>query len=311
MNPKSETAAKWGFVLNPTAGNYFAEKYLEKLKAIIKAKNLDAEVRLTQYKGHGTKLAEEFYNEKFNRIVAVGGDGTINEVASFLIDKPDVKMGIVSAGTGNDTIQLLGFPNRFEDKDWDIFLEGNTVKIDTGVCNGKAFLNGMGLGFDAHVAAQNYTEDGSVKRKGGDKYLYHILKTLLTYKEHTFKILNGREHSESEYFMSTIANGRRFAAKYFITPEAISDDGLLDVCLVKKIGLLSRIRLFMQVPTGTHISDKNVEYFKTDSLKIHFDEKVPFHLDGELFFDKELSVSLKPKSLEIIYNPYGKHYLSV
>lgn len=311
MKTSNETAAKWGFVLNPTAGNYFAEKYEDKLKAVIKNKNLDAEVRITKSKGHGTQLAEEFYNEKFTHIVAVGGDGTINEVASFLIGKPNVKMGIVAAGTGNDTIQLLGFPNRFEDKDWDIFLEGHSVKIDTGVCNGKAFLNGMGLGFDAHVAAQNYNEDGSVKRKGGDKYLYHILKTLLTYKEQNFKILNGKEHSESEYFMSTIANGRRFAAKYFITPEALSNDGLLDVCLVKKIGLLSRIRLFMQVPTGSHLSNKNLEYFKTESLNIRFDKRVPFHLDGELYFDTDLEVSVKPKSLEMIYNPNGKHYLSL
>jgi diacylglycerol kinase (ATP) len=311
MKSTNVQTRNWGFILNPTAGNYFGQKYEDKLREVIKKKNLDADISITNYKGHATQLAEEYYNKGYNNIVAVGGDGTINEVASFLINKPNVKMGIVPAGTGNDTIQILGFPNRFDENDWDVFLEANSTKIDTGLCNGKAFLNGMGIGFDAQVAAQNYTEDGSVKREGGDKYLWHILKTLWSYKENNFKIKNGQVHSECEYFMSTIANGRRFAAKYFITPEAYSDDGMLDICLVKKIGLLRRFRLFMQVPTGSHINDKNVEYFKTDEIKIEFDKSVPYHLDGELFYDSVFNVSIQSNSLDIIYNPQGSHYLSV
>lgn len=310
MNNKQNE--KWGFILNPTAGNYFGEKYLSTVEKAIKQRNLDGEIALTQFKHHATEIAENFYSAGYRNIVAVGGDGTINEIATFLSTKDDVVMGIIPAGTGNDTVQNMGFPNRFRDEDWDALFAKNVIRMDLGVCNGNIFLNGMGIGFDAQVAAQNYDENGEVKKSGGDKYLWHILKTLFSYKENHFTFLNEHIDKSNLYFMTTYSNGRRFAGKYFITPEAVANDGLLDVCLVGKINVFQRLKLFMQVPDGKHMSDKkNVSYFKTKHISIEFDNKIAYHLDGELHFDNQFEIEIIPGQLQVIYKKNGNHFFNV
>jgi YegS/Rv2252/BmrU family lipid kinase len=301
---------KWGFIVNPTAGNHFGEKYLQEINSIIQKRKIVAEILETKHKGHATELAETFYNQGFRNIVAVGGDGTINEVAQFLMHKEDAVLGVISAGTGNDMVQILGFPNRFEDKDWDAFLEKNVIAMDLGLCNGHIFLNGMGLGFDAEVAAQNYLPDGEIKRGGSDKYLWHILKTLLLFKEKVFKLQVNNKFEQKTSFMTTISIGRRFAAKYFITPTAIANDGLFDVCRVKKLNLLQRVKIFTQVPTGSHIHNKNVDYFQTNKLSIEFENRVPYHLDGELYYDTKMEVEVLPKKIQVIYNANGNHFFA-
>lgn len=303
---------KWAFIINPIAGNYFGEKYISTIEKVISQRKLNAEIALTEYKHHATELAEKFYLAGFKQIVAVGGDGTINEIASYLQHKDDAIMGIIPAGTGNDTVQIMGFPNRFKNDDWDAFFDKNVIRMDLGLCNGKIFLNGMGIGFDAQVAAQNYDENGEVKKSGGDKYLWHILKTLFTYKENQFSFLNDHKDKNNPYFMTTYSNGRRFAGKYFITPEAEANDGLLDVCLVGKINVFQRFRLFMQVPEGKHLADKkNVNYFKTKHISIDFENKMAYHLDGELHFDKHFEIKLLPQKLQVIYKKDGNHFFNV
>ena len=97
----------------------------------------------------------------------------------------------------------------------------------------------MGLGFDAQVAAENYVEPGEVARGSGKgKYIWHILKTLLFYKEYRVKIESRGKTMETDCFINTISNGRRYAGGFFLTPLAFANDGLLDVCMIKKIGIL-------------------------------------------------------------------------
>lgn len=301
---------KWAFIINPTAGNYFAEQYKSVIEKEAQLRNIDFKIVFTEYKQHATKISDDLYADGYKYIVAVGGDGTINEVATSLYTKDDAILGIIPAGTGNDTIQIMGFPNRFSSKEWEYFFEKNIALMDVGFCNGKIFLNGMGIGFDAQVAAENYTEDGEVKKKGGDKYLYHILKNLFFYKESTFRFSGDLEKYNGTYFMTTYANGRRFAGKYFITPEASCDDGKLDICLVSKVNLFQRFKLFMQVPKGTHIWDRKVSYFKIDNVHIEFDNRMAYHLDGELQFDNIFNINVLPKKLKVIYNKNGNHFFN-
>ena len=137
---------------------------------------------------------QHHYLEKgFSYIIGVGGDGTFNEIARPLVNIKDVIAGLIPAGTGNDFIQILGFPDRFGENDWDIFFKINVIAMDAGLCNGMMFLNGMGLGFDAQVAAENYTEPGKVKKGGKHKYIWHIVKTLLFFQEKRMTIINGNE----------------------------------------------------------------------------------------------------------------------
>lgn len=143
-------------------------------------------------------------------------------------------MGIIPAGTGNDFIQILGFPDRFEEHHLDIFFKKNTIAMDVGSVNSLTFLNGMGLGFDAEVAAQNYSEEETVKPGSKNKYIWHILKTLLFFQEKRMTVLSNGNHDEADCFINTISIGRRFAGGFFLTSEATANDGLLDVCSIKK-----------------------------------------------------------------------------
>lgn len=299
---------KWGFIINPIAGNGFGRTIVPKLEAMIKKYNIEADLVLTQSCGHATELSEEYIRKGFKHIIGVGGDGTLNEVSRPLINNKNITLGIIPAGTGNDFIQILGFPNRFGEKEWDIFFRAETIEMDAGSCNEKLFLNGMGLGFDAQVAAENYVEPGKVKKGGKNKYIWHIVKTLLFFKEKKMTVITGNNKHETDCFINTIANGRRFAGGFFLTPEAIANDELLDVCMIRKLSLFQRLGILLKVPKGSHITDSKVSYYKTPGLKLEFPEKVPFHVDGELFFSEIFDVRVIPGALKMIYNPDGNHF---
>ncbi|MGB8491387.1 MAG: diacylglycerol kinase family protein [Bacteroidales bacterium] len=299
---------KWVFIVNPIAGNGFAGTLVPAIKEMINKHMVRGEVVLTTHPGHATLLSKQFYEQGYSCIIGVGGDGTVNEVARPLAGKKDVTLGVVPAGTGNDFIQILGFPHRFEEREWDILFKKATIMMDGGYVNGKIFLNGMGLGFDAQVAAENYTEPGEVKKGGAHKYIWHIIKTLLFFREMRMKIRNGNSISESDCFINTISIGRRFAGSFYLTPGAFANDGLLDVCSIKRLNLFQRFRILLKVPKGEHINDKKVNYYKTTGLDIEFPREVPFHVDGELFFSQKFTVNIVPDAFNIIYNPDGNHF---
>ena len=302
------TNQKWGFIINPIAGNGFAESIIPKLKERIKKHNVDAELVFTERSGHATELAGAYLERGFSHIIGVGGDGTLNEISKPLINKRDVTIGIIPAGTGNDFIQILGFPNRFGENDWDTFFKSEVIAMDVGSCNGVVFLNGMGLGFDAQVAAENYIEPGKVKEGNKNRYLWHIIKTILFFKEKRMIIMTESGKDETDCFINTIANGRRFAGGFLLTPKAIADDGLLDVCMIKKLSIFERFRMLLKVPEGKHITEKKVNYYQTPAINIEFSEVVPFHVDGELYFSKKFDVKIIPGALNTIYNPDGNHF---
>jgi diacylglycerol kinase (ATP) len=300
---------KWVFIVNPTSGGGFGKKMIPELEKRLSNHAPDAEIVLTERHGHATLIAEEYLTKGFTHIMAVGGDGTMNEVAGPLISNPNVTTGLVPAGTGNDFIQILGFPNRFSDEHWEIFFQQPTISMDAGLVNGRHFLNGMGLGFDAQVAAENYVAPDQVaKGSGKGKYIWHILKTLLFYKECKVTITSRGESRETDCFINTISIGRRFAGSFFLTPEAIANDGLLDVCMIRKLNLLQRLKILTMVPKGTHVNDQKVDYYNTEKITVDFEKKVPYHVDGELYFDTTFDVSVIPSALNIIYNPRGDHF---
>jgi diacylglycerol kinase (ATP) len=299
---------EWVFIVNPIAGNGYGKTIVPKLREMILKHNVEAEIVFTERSGHATELSEQYFNRGFKYIIAVGGDGTFNEMARSLVNKKGITAGIIPAGTGNDFIQILGFPDRFGDSEWDIFFDRKVIGIDAGSCNGMIFFNGMGLGFDAQVASENYTEPGKVKRGGKYKYIWHIIKTLLFFREKRMTVITDTGRHETDCFINTIANGRRFAGGFFLTPRAIANDGLLDVCMIKKLNLPERFSILLKVPKGIHITDRRVNYYQTKSIKLEFPVEVPFHVDGELNFSSKFDVTVLPGALNIIYNPDGNHF---
>lgn len=303
-----EKRDKWVFIVNPIAGNGFAKTLVPEIKEKIEKYSIDAEIVFTEKSGHAAELSENYYRKGFRYIIGVGGDGTLNEIARPLINKKDVVAGIIPAGTGNDFIQILGFPGRFKENDWDIFFKKNMIAMDAGTVNGMIFLNGMGLGFDAEVAAENYTEPGKVKKGGSHKYIWHIIKTLLFFREKRMTVIVENNKSDTDCFINTVANGRRFAGGFFLTPKAVANDGMLDVCMIKRLNLFQRFRLLLKVPGGEHITNNKVNYYQTSGIDIEFTEKVPFHVDGELFFSGKFNIGIISGALNTIYNPDGNHF---
>ena len=168
------------------------------------------------------------------------------------------------------------------------FLTGTLIAMDAGSCNGMIFLNGMGLGFDAQVAAENYTEPGKVKRGSKYKYIWHIIKTLLFFREKRMTVITGTDRHETDCFINTIANGRRFAGGFFLTPKAIANDGLLDVCMIKKLSLFERFSILLKVPEGKHITDRRVNYYQTQALILNFLKWSLFMLTENYIFPTNL-----------------------
>jgi YegS/Rv2252/BmrU family lipid kinase len=300
---------KWLFIVNPIAGNGFAKTLADELQKRIDIYKIDAEIVHTRQPGHATEITKKYLQTGYDHFIAVGGDGTFNEMSKVLINKHNLTVGIIPAGTGNDFIQILGFPERFSEQDWDIFFNQKTIYIDVGSVNGIIFFNGMGLGFDAEVAAQNYDAPGKTKLGSKNKYVWHILKTLLFYKESQMTVKVNNSEDKVNCFINTVAIGRRFAGGFYLTPKAIANDGLLDVCFVKNLSLIQRTLILPKVPKGTHIYDPKVHYYQTDKLDLAFDKEMPFHVDGELNFASKFDIRLLPNALKIIYNPGGNHFL--
>ncbi|HNR41708.1 MAG TPA: YegS/Rv2252/BmrU family lipid kinase [Bacteroidales bacterium] len=299
---------KWIFIVNPTAGNGFAGTLVGEIEKMIPEHHAEGEVVLTKYPGHASELAGEYHARGFSNIIGVGGDGTINEIAQTLAGVENVTLGVVPAGSGNDFIQILGFPGRFGKKEWDTLFRRNTIRMDAGRVNGKIFLNGMGLGFDAQVASENYIEPGVLKKGGSRKYLWHIIKNLFFFRERQMVISNDGITSETDCFINTVSIGRRFAGGFLLTPEAIANDSLLDVCAIRRLNLFQRFRLLLKVPAGKHIFDKRVSYYRTAGLRIGFTDEVPFHIDGELFYAKTFDIDILAEAFNLIYNPEGNHF---
>jgi len=303
--------AKWHFIVNPIAGNRFGATMVPVIEKKIKEFGINGTVVTTEYKGHAEELSRNALKNGFNHIIAVGGDGTFNETVRPLIGNMNIVAGIIPAGTGNDYCQIPGFPNRFSEKDWEVFFSANIITQDVGIVNETIFLNGLGIGFDAEVAAQNYTGGGKVRKGGADKYIWHIVKTLLFFREKKMLVDNDGEKIETECFINTVAIGRRFAGAFFLTPKAVANDEMLDVCSIRRINLFHRFRLLLKVPGGTHIKDKRVNYFRTRALDLEFPVEVPYHVDGELFFDKTFNIRIIPQSLRVIFNPAGNHFFNI
>lgn len=299
---------KWGFILNPVAGDGYAAKLSETVEKNIQKYKPGSIIRRTEYSNHATEIAAEFVGQGCTHIIIVGGDGTVNEAAKVLVKK-DIILGVIPAGTGNDFMQISGFNENFSENDWRVFFEAYNRPIDVGMCNGNYFFNGMGIGFDAEMTAA-VTEDriktGKISKS---KYNYFIVKTLLWYKERVMKfIIDGKETSEKS-FMTTCSIGRRFAGSFYLTPKAIADDGLLDVLKINPLSLPQRLAILLKVPKGEHLDNKKVDYFTAERLSLKFDHSVAAHLDGELIKSDNFDVSIIPDGLNLIINREGPHYL--
>ena len=227
------------------------------------------------WQGHTAHAAKKAQEEGFKKIFIVGGDGTINEVINGL-DLEDIILGIIPAGCGNDFAKMLGIKS-IEDGISSI-LSGYIKLVDVGFVNNRYFINSLGVGLDARIV---YIADRLRNIKNRVKYLVSALTTLLNFPAFNVKI-ESKDYKFSGHVLGiSVGNGKFHGGLFSLTPRAQIDDGLLDICVIKKISMLKRFFNVQKAIRGTHIFLKETQIFTADSFSIH--SKTPFHIhvDGE------------------------------
>ena len=301
---------KWAFIDNPVAGSGFAGRYLPMVREEIKRYHPGADIFTTEYHGHAIELTAELVRKGYTHIIAVGGDGTVNEIVQSLVGHPDVIFGVVSAGSGNDFIHALGFPERFTEEDWQTLFQARTTRLDLCKCNDRYFINTIGIGFDAQVAA----DFNRMKiRNGKIRYWAALIKNLFGFKPVRLKITSGEYSTEDNMFMISIGNGRSSGGGFTLLQDALVNDGLVDASIFRgnRQGIFRRLALLTKVLKGTHAQDSTVTQFRSTKITIETDHPVPLHIDGELFRETRLEISIIPASVNVIYHPGRPNYLKV
>lgn len=283
------------FVINPISGGKaklripaLIDKYLDKEK-------FSANFRLTEYVGHASEIVEEAIAKNFDIIVAAGGDGTINEVASKVLEHKKI-LGILPLGSGNGLARFLNIPQKLKDA---ILLinQLKTDKIDSAQFNNKSFFNLAGIGFDAHLSAA-FSKD---KKRGLSGYLKLSFKEVFNYKDESYILnIDGVEYKRKA-FAVTVANSSQYGNNVFIAPNASVKDGLLDVCIIKPFSILKLPVLSYVMLKGTAETSDMIEIIKGKNIRIYREHDGPVHIDGEpLQMGQTIEVNINPLSLEVI-----------
>ncbi|MDL1981005.1 MAG: diacylglycerol kinase family lipid kinase [Deltaproteobacteria bacterium] len=310
---------KFCFIINPKSGKERFNPLIRRLKALLERDSLAYEFQITTKPGHATALAEKATaSGLFDRIVAIGGDGTINEVVNGMIrvcmqdkDRPDnyPALGIIPAGLGNDTARGLGIPRGLKDA-YTVLIQGSTRYIDAGEVNGRFFINGVGVGYDGAVISEMY----EIRRKGKILSGWIYFKCLLRqFRQFTPLLLRLEIDNNSlpprRYLMVLTANGTAVGGIFNLTPKASLDDGLLDILLVEAIPKHTFLLNIPRAIMGKHLSLRQVSYYMSKRVTIKSDNPVPCHIDGESYYNNQFSIRLLPKALKIVA-PYPKSLVS-
>jgi diacylglycerol kinase (ATP) len=283
------------FVINPISGGKSKYNFPDKIDKYLDKSKFDAECVFTEYNGHGSILAAEAIKNGIEILVAVGGDGTINEVATE-VDGTDKLMGIIPFGSGNGLARSLGIPLK-EVQAIKRINKLHISKIDTGTFNGRKFFNMAGIGFDAQISAR-FAEN--VKR-GLRNYIKIAFSEVSNYRSQNYHLQIDSKEYEYKAFMISIANSSQYGNNAHISPFASLNDGLLDICILRPFPLYKfpalALRMFRK---NTHKSNY-LEIIQGSEIIIRREREAAAHLDGEPFnMGTELSIGINPKSLNIL-----------
>ncbi len=281
------------FILNPHAGRGRARRLFRSLPETARELGWDFAVRETRYAGHEIELAAEAEREGWPVLIAVGGDGTVHGVANGLLaDGPtETVLAHVPIGTGNDFAKTVRLDKaRHPERNLKLILEGDVQRLDVGHALGEYFVNGLGIGFGAEVA-RNILE---FKRlRGFALYLASVYRTFFSFQAPTLDV-SAAEHGEhGPILMAEISIGKTAGGGFKLTPQADAQDGLLDVCLIRDISVLTFLRYMPRVLTGTHTTLAPVTVFQTKHVTVSAAEPSVVHLDGEVRLPEVASITAR------------------
>ena len=245
------------------------------IRELLDAEQFSPTVVVTEYAGHATQLAQQFALESYYAVVAVGGDGTVNEVANGLVGT-DTALGIIPNGSGNGFARHLDISTRMN-RAVEMLNSSEPIRVDYGMVNDIKFFSTCGVGFDALVAVQ-FNEG---KSRGLKMYIQNTLQSLFNYKPETYHIISDGVDVTTEAFLITFANAGQWGYDANIAPKASVQDGLMDIAIVYKFPLSAAPKLALSL--FTHNIDENsyMNTIRTKEVTLIREQAGPMHIDGD------------------------------
>ena len=295
-------------IVNPAAGGYSTHRKWTHISKLLRDAGLSFDYEFTEGVGHAIELARAAVNNGYRYLVAIGGDGTVNEVANGILSSTGsggTALGIVSTGTACSFVRSVGIPRDYT-RACSLLTSPGRLLIDVGVVEYKSrgqslqrfFVNVAGVGFDAAVVE-------AVKHlpkylTGTIPYIVELPRTLFNYQSKSVVLHLGNK-VEATYILSVVvANGDYFGGGMHMAPQAKLNDGLLDVVIIGDIGKFELLRALPTVYKGTHITHPKVRVEKATHIAIESSELILVHADGELLGEGPVSFRLMPAALSIV-----------
>lgn len=280
------------FIVNKYAGTGYNTSLEQTVTDICTKHNAECTIQFTASRGHATELSRNAAG-KYDLVVAVGGDGTINEVAQGLLHS-DTPMGIIPRGSGNGLARHLQIPLKFNAAVESLF-NSKRIAMDTFTINGKLSLNVSGFGFDAHVA-HLFGQGG---KRGLSGYVRTTLREYFQFGEFGVHAGTEKENISHETFVVAIANSSQYGNNARIAPHASVCDGKLNITFLKKVPLY-RIDLVLALFGGTIDKSDLCRTMETESIRFEVNHPVAFHADGEpVGQDTVFEIKVLPGSLNV------------
>ena len=285
------------FIINPISGTQRKGALPDTICRTIDLSCFDVRIFFTEREGHAFELANRQMEEGVSYIIAVGGDGTVNEIARAVRNTRAV-MGIVPCGSGNGLARHLRIPLKISDA-LKLLNEKSVISIDYGLVNDHPFFCTFGVGFDAHISHAF----AASKKRGFATYIFIIVKEFFKFRSRKYKITIDGNKIKIRAIMVTVANSAQFGNNGYISPHADITDGKLDVCMVRPFPKL------LAVPFAIGLLRKRIDksrYYRMvngEKMMIKRKHEGPVHLDGEPYtMGKKLEIEVVPKGLKVLAN---------
>lgn len=287
--------SKIAFIINPISGTAKKEDLSSLIREELDARLFDPEIVFTKSRGDGTTLAKSFVEKGYKYIVAVGGDGTVNEVAQSLIHT-DCSLGIIPIGSGNGLARHLGIPMNTQ-KAIQQLNQSESILMDYGLVNDKPFFCTCGTGFDAYVS----TEFAKGKKRGIMSYIEKIITGYFSYKSQNYHLVGDGIDLNVKAFVLTFANASQWGNNAYIAPQASVQDGKMDISIMSNFPIIAIPTLALQLFAKTIDKDLFMTTLRSERITLYREESGPFHYDGEPYEEgTEIQVETIKDGLKVL-----------
>ena len=286
------------FIVNLIAGQGRCKEIFPKVKLELDRRKIQYDLHFTNEPMEAVDVAKMGIEAGFSHIVAMGGDGTVNEVANGLLGS-DATLAVIPAGTGNDFIRMLGIPSN-PMQAIDTLLDGTTRTMDLGqVDDDRCFVNGLGIGIDAQVARAVLKME---RLKGAAAYITAAVREVFRFQAFPVTLSTSEEQLELTCLSLGISNGLYAGGGFKLAPRANIDDGLVDLCAIGDYPKPERLFRLPKVRAGKHADWKNVTYRQTSEVTVSSPKKLTAHVDGEPYRlpGDSFTVKVLPQALRVL-----------